>query len=289
MNEQEEKFWQEAFCRNIGLVTRQEQNILRNTRVAIAGLGGVGGLHLTTLARLGIGKFSIADPDCFETVNIQRQCGACNATLGKSKAQVMRDMAFSINPHLDIRMFDCAIDTHNVSEFLEGCDIFVDGVDFFCLRQRRVLFDAAYKKGIYAITAGPLGFGSALLVFAPRAMTFDQYFDIREDMTDMEKIIAFAAGLAPAALHMQYLQLGSVSLQAKQGPSLAGACMICAGLAATEVMRVAMKRPGIKPAPHYMQFDSYRQKCSAGYLIGANRNPVQMLKRWYLKKRFGGQ
>src|SRR3954467_6277338 len=53
--------YDEAFSRNIGWVTEWEQQILRTKRVAIAGMGGVGGLHLLTLARLGIGAFHISD------------------------------------------------------------------------------------------------------------------------------------------------------------------------------------------------------------------------------------
>ena len=55
----------EAFSRNIGWLASFEQEILRHKRIAIAGLGGVGGIHLLTLCRLGIGKFNIADFDEF--------------------------------------------------------------------------------------------------------------------------------------------------------------------------------------------------------------------------------
>ena len=55
-----------AFCRNIGWVTEAEQHRLRLKRVAIAGLGGVGGAHAATLARLGIGRFHLADFDSFD-------------------------------------------------------------------------------------------------------------------------------------------------------------------------------------------------------------------------------
>ena len=61
-----------AFSRNIGWLTPDEQTKLRNSRIAIAGLGGVGGSHLLTLARLGIGKFNIADFDRFELHNSKR-------------------------------------------------------------------------------------------------------------------------------------------------------------------------------------------------------------------------
>ena len=65
-----------AFARNIGWVTHAEQSVLRDKRVAIAGLGGVGGVHLLTLARLGIGNFHVADFDTFDVANFNRQVGA---------------------------------------------------------------------------------------------------------------------------------------------------------------------------------------------------------------------
>jgi tRNA A37 threonylcarbamoyladenosine dehydratase len=65
--------YHEAFSRNIGLFTVEEQEKLRRSRVAIAGMGGVGGVHLVTLARTGIGNFTIADPDRFELANMNRQ------------------------------------------------------------------------------------------------------------------------------------------------------------------------------------------------------------------------
>ena len=66
----------DAFRRNLGWVTVAEQTALRGKRVAIAGLGGVGGAHLLTLTRLGIGAFHIADFVRFELHNFNRQVGA---------------------------------------------------------------------------------------------------------------------------------------------------------------------------------------------------------------------
>jgi len=67
-----------AFSRNIGWVTEAEQSRLRSKRIAIAGMGGVGGGHLLTLTRLGVGAFNIADFDAFELANFNRQAGAMN-------------------------------------------------------------------------------------------------------------------------------------------------------------------------------------------------------------------
>ena len=62
-----------AFGRNIGWVTAEELERLRCSRIAIAGLGGVGGRHLLTHVRLGVGAFSLAEFDRFEQVNFNRQ------------------------------------------------------------------------------------------------------------------------------------------------------------------------------------------------------------------------
>lgn len=75
--------YDEAFSRNIGWVTAEEQCVLRTKRVAIAGLGGVGGGHLLTLTRLGIGGFHLADFDTFDLANFNRQASAATSTLGQ--------------------------------------------------------------------------------------------------------------------------------------------------------------------------------------------------------------
>ena len=107
--------YSQAFSRNIGWVTADEQARLRGKRVAIAGMGGVGGVHLLTLARLGIGAFHIADFDVFDIVNFNRQAGATVSTLGRPKAEVMAAMARDINPELDIKVFAQGVDRSNLS------------------------------------------------------------------------------------------------------------------------------------------------------------------------------
>jgi tRNA A37 threonylcarbamoyladenosine dehydratase len=78
-----------AFSRNLGWLTAGEQQTLRGKCVAIAGLGGVGGLHLLTLVRLGVGRFRLAEFDTFELVNFNRQIGAALSSIGKPKIDVI--------------------------------------------------------------------------------------------------------------------------------------------------------------------------------------------------------
>src|SRR5689334_5158688 len=93
-----------AFSRNIGIVSREEQAMLRAKRVAIPGCGGVGALHALTLARLGIQNFTIADFDVYKVENLNRQYTAKFSTLERPKAEVVRNEILDINPEADIRV-----------------------------------------------------------------------------------------------------------------------------------------------------------------------------------------
>src|SRR5271154_3634725 len=95
----------EAFARNLGWFTDYEQQALRGKTIAIAGMGGVGGVHLLTLARLGIANFKIADMDAFDTPNFNRQVGAMVSTLGQPKVEVLARMVRDINPEAKVTEF----------------------------------------------------------------------------------------------------------------------------------------------------------------------------------------
>jgi molybdopterin/thiamine biosynthesis adenylyltransferase len=278
--------YEQAFVRNLGLISPEEQQKLRNSRVAIAGMGGVGGSHLVTLARLGIGRFTIADPDVFELANFNRQTGAKCSTIDRPKVEVMAEVARDINPEVDLRVVSEPLCAANADEFLSDADLFVDGVDFFATDLRRILFRAAANRGIYAITAGPIGFSTAWLVFSPTGMSFDRYFDMHDGMKPKEGLIAFAVGLTPAATHLKYLDLSKVDLNSHTGPSTVAACQLCAGVTAAEAVKILTGRGRVRPAPWYSQFDAFRQVFRRRYLLGGNRHPWQMLKRWWLRRRF---
>jgi len=278
----------EAFSRHRGLISADEQDKLKRSRVAIAGMGGVGGVHLATLARLGVGAFHIADPDCFEAANFNRQYGAKTATLGINKAVAMALEARSINPEVDLKVFPKAITSDNVAEFLDSVDVFVDGIDFFAIEARQLVFGEARKRGIWAVTAGPLGFSTACLTFAPTGMSFDRYFDLQDDMDRVDRLIAFAVGLAPRATHLSYMDLAEVDPASGHGPSAGLACQLCSGVAAAEVLKILLGRGTVRPAPCYFQFDAYRHKLRRGRLLFGNRHPWQRFKRWWLERRYRG-
>lgn len=269
--------YDEAFARNIGWVTEAEQAALRGKRIAIAGVGGVGGVHLLSLARLGIGAFHVAEMDTFDLVNFNRQAGAMMSTLGRPKVDVMVEMARQINPELDIKVFGEGVNAGNLDAFLDGVDLYVDGLDFFAFQARRDTFNACHAKGVPAVTAAPLGMGTAVLSFLPGKMSFEEYFRL-DGCDEDEMAVRFLLGLSPAMLQRGYLADPSrVDFAARRGPSTIAACQLCAGVTATEALKILLGRGEVLCAPWGFQFDAYRNRYIKTWRPWGNRNPVQQI------------
>lgn len=269
--------YEQAFSRNIGWVTRDEQAALRSKRVAIAGMGGVGGTYAVTLARLGVGAFNLADFDSFDIPNFNRQAGAMLSTNGQPKVEVIARMVRDINPDADIRIFNAGIDANNLDDFLAGVDLYLDGLDFFVFDIRQKTFAACAAAGIPCTTVAPLGMGAAVLNFLPGKMTFEEYFQWGERPDD-EKALRFLLGLAPAGLHRAYLvDPSSVNLAERRGPSTIMAIQLCAGLAATQALKIMLGRGPVLAAPRGMQFDPYLNKLVHTWRPFGNRNPLQRM------------
>ena len=281
--------YEQAFDRNLGWVSESEQQVLRSKRVAIAGLGGVGGAHLLALTRLGIGKFTLADFDHFELHNFNRQVGANVGSIGRQKIDVMAEMALGINPELDLVRFERGIDQGNAEAFLEGADLYIDGLDFFVLDVRQRIFKLCAERGIPAITAAPLGMGAALLVFLPGEMTFEQYFRMGS-RSRAEKAARFLVGLSPSMLQMGYLVDPSrVDLAAGKGPSTPIACELCAGIAAAEALKVLLGRGRVRAAPWGLHFDAYKNRLKRTWRPGGNAHPVQRALIALTKRRYAAE
>lgn len=252
--------YNKAFSRNIGWVTQAEQDVLATKCVACAGCGGVGGEHLLTMARLGIQKFKIADFDDFEVHNFNRQSGAQMSTLGQDKAQVMANMIKDINPNAEVEIFSEGVTEENLDSFLKGVDLYIDGLDFFVLAIRRKVFAVCSALGIPAVTAAPLGMGTAFLCFMPGKMSFEDYFCL-EGKDENEQYVRFLVGLSPALLQRPYLADPSTAdFYAKKGPSTVMAVKLCAGVLGTYVLKILLGRGQVLAAPWGMHFDAYRNK-----------------------------
>jgi len=166
--------------------------------------------------------------------------------------------------------------------------LYVDGLDFFAFSARQATFAACARLAIPAVTAAPLGMGTAVLSFLPGHMTFEDYFGWG-DKPDMEKALRFLVGLAPAGLHGGYLvDPSAINLKEQRGPSTIMGCELCAGAAATEALKILLQRGDLRPAPWGYQFDAFRSKLVRTWRPGGNRHPLQRLMMMLAKRRRPG-
>lgn len=280
-NEIQKFNYQEAFSRNQGWFKLEDQKLLSEKRIAIPGLGGVGGHHLHNFLRLGFSKFNLADPDFFEVKNFNRQFGANCSTLGRSKISVVAEEAMKINPECDLNLFD-GVTVENMAEFLKDVDIVVDALDLFAMSIRIPLYELAHQMGIPVVTAGPFGMGTSIMAFSPGKMSFNQYFDLNHDNLTVEaQIIRFLAGISPNLMHQKYLRNPeAVNLFEKRLPSLNIGCMAASAAVGATVVKILLDQNDktIRWAPHGFHVDFNLHKAVRFWRPFGNRNPLQKIK-----------
>ncbi|MGO1356094.1 MAG: ThiF family adenylyltransferase [Alkalibacterium gilvum] len=173
----------EQFKRNLGIMSVEEVEALHEKTIAIAGCGCIGGFSAELLARIGVGKLVLADPDTFDISNINRQCAATHLTVGQRKAEALKDHLKAINPDMNIECYNEGVNETNIHAFLENVDYVIDAIDYFAFPDSVVLHRAARKKDLFIATAVALGFGTSVLTFDPSGMTLEEYTGVPEDMT----------------------------------------------------------------------------------------------------------
>ena len=118
------------FSRTELLLGKEAMNRLEGARVAVFGIGGVGGYVCEALARSGVGKLDLIDNDKVCMSNLNRQIIATRKTVGQYKTEVMKDRILDINPEAEVNIHNCFFLPDNADEFpFEEYDYVVDAVD----------------------------------------------------------------------------------------------------------------------------------------------------------------
>jgi molybdopterin/thiamine biosynthesis adenylyltransferase len=184
-------------------------------------------------------------------------------------------------------VFEEGIDERNVDAFLDGVDLYVDGLDFFAFQARKAVFDACARLMVPATTVAPLGMGAALLNFLPGQMTFEEYFRW-EGCSEDEMGLRFFVGLAPARLQQGYLvDPSTIDFKGRKGPSTAMGCQLCAGVAASEALKILLKRGKVVAAPRGVHFDAYCNKAVTTWVPGGNANPLKRFTIALVRRKLG--
>ena len=147
------------FSRTELLLGKEAMDKLANSKVAVFGVGGVGGYVCEALARSGVGSFDLIDDDKVCLTNLNRQIIATRKSVGKYKTDVMKERILDINPDAKVEMHKCFFLPENADEFpFDSYDYVVDAVDTVTAKIELVL--QSQKKGVPIISS--MGAGNKL-------------------------------------------------------------------------------------------------------------------------------
>lgn len=176
-------FAAEAVSRNRDILTEREQAVLRSATVLVAGCGSVGGAVVEPLARLGVLRLRLADPDRYDVTNLNRQAGVL-ADVGRAKPEVLAERVLSINPFAQVTAYPEGLTLDNLDAALDGAHIAFDGIDpSMSGWVKYQLHERAASRGIPVLAGAD--FGGKPVVYV---------FDYRRDATPFH-------GRATAAAH----------------------------------------------------------------------------------------
>ena len=162
--------YREIFSRNLGFYTEVEQGKLQKATIAVAGMGGVGGLLAERLIRTGVGHLKITDMGTFEKSNLNRQFGSSIINSNQNKADVVYHQIKDINPEAKIQHYENGLQNESdIDAFVDGCDVVVDEMDTTAFKQSILLQRASRKRGLHYLFSSALGFGALVTIFAPEA------------------------------------------------------------------------------------------------------------------------
>ena len=155
----------ERYLRNLGTIGIAGQLALLNSRVAVVGAGGLGGLTIELLARQGVGYLTVVDGDCFACHNLNRQILATEHTLGMNKALTSVSRVAEINPEVKVAAVSEMLTADNAAEILSGVDVIIDALD--SISSRRILFQTAQELKIPLVHAAIAGFTGRVSTILP--------------------------------------------------------------------------------------------------------------------------
>ena len=140
---------QEQLSRLENLIGNEKLNILKNSRVAVFGIGGVGGYALEALARSGVGTIDIIDSDNVDISNLNRQIISLNSNIGQPKVEAAEKRVKDINPEIVVNKYPLFFDAATVEKFdFETYDYVIDAIDTVTSKIELILTAQKYNVPI---------------------------------------------------------------------------------------------------------------------------------------------
>lgn len=155
----------ERYLRNQDAISEVEQASLALNRVLVLGCGGLGGMVIECLARIGVGHLRVVDGDLFEASNLNRQLLCSTMNLGRPKTLAAKQRVMAVNPLVVVDAAQADLTAENALELLADCDVAVDCLDN--IPARLVLQQAAKTTCIPVVHGAVAGWFGRICVIQP--------------------------------------------------------------------------------------------------------------------------
>jgi len=208
----------ERYLRNHDAISEEEQAFLATKRVLVVGCGGLGGMVIECLARIGVGYLRVVDGDVFEESNLNRQLLSSTMNLGRPKTLAAQQRVMAVNPLVVVDAVQAELTVENARELLGECDVAVDCLDN--IPARLVLQEAAKEAGIPVVHGAVAGWLGRICVIQPGEDLLTLLYPEPDEMRGEERLagtLSFTAALTASwqSAETVKLLLGKSGMQAE--------------------------------------------------------------------------
>ena len=184
------------YLRNLGALSEEECQKLREKSVFLAGCGGLGGHLLEYFLRLGVGSITVCDGDTFDETNLNRQLLCTRETIGLPKTQAALQRAQAVNPHVTLRAIPTFLTGENADGLLAGHDLVLDALD--SIASRRLLAAACARLGIPMVHGAVQGWYAQIAVLPPGSPLLDEIYPPQQTEAAENSCLSFTPALCAA-------------------------------------------------------------------------------------------
>ncbi len=162
------------YSRNMNMLSKEENEKLKDFRVCVIGCGGLGGYILEFLGRLGVGYLTAVDGDVFEISNLNRQIISDETNIGMKKAIMFKKRMSQVNSNIEINAIDEFLSLNNAEKILQGHHVIVDALDN--LSMRKLLQKQCKEQSIPLVHGAIAGWYGQVCTVFPGDDTLDRIY-----------------------------------------------------------------------------------------------------------------
>lgn len=255
-------YYDDMTQRNIGILTKDEQDILSKSTIAIIGTGGDGGLLAERLTRLGVGNIRLCDPEVFSIENANRQFACDSSTIGINKAMAVGNVLKLINPNLNLTVLTEGINDRNIDSFIDGTNLIIDESEYSLPQLAVMIGRRAKAHNVSILTGANVGLGANIFAFNPDGMTVDQYYGFSSDtpldvIAQSELPIMVLCPSIPSYIALKIFSdvaSGKISV-----PTISQSVATVAAVVANEACEFLIGRRDLIYVPYYIHVDLHHR------------------------------